>query len=394
MTRHRALAALSIIVLAAGCAGQPALTSPTASPGAASGNAPSAQPAATSSPTPSATQAEVPPGVILFHRIGPDGIERYFTINTDGTNERALYEAEGCGCAHWSADWSQVLSIGPTGHGTWSLMTIKPDGSDKVVIDPPIETLNLFVGASTADGRLLAFQGMDETTPANTGLWISSPDLSDARQVMPFAAGMLAVEPFGVTPDGSKIVFFAETGSDGGVTHAGDLYVVGADGSSLRRVNPAGTRTGYVGMPVISLSPDGRQAAFGVSNAVWVVDLEGGEARAITPQTGFVWAVSWSPTGEWITYTRFHGRTSVIGLVRLDGTDDHEISALDEEDEANAAVWSPDGEYLLVPRDSDGTIDGPRDLWIMNTDGTWIGRVTHEPSDYGTYTWAPPSAGS
>jgi TolB protein len=128
-----------------------------------------------------------------------------------------------------------------------------------------------------------------------------------------------------------------------------------------------------------------------VDDAVWVVDLDGGEARQITPRTGFVWAVSWSPTGEWITYTRFHGRTSVVALVRPDGTDDHEITANDETDEANAAVWSPDGEYLLAPRDSDKTNDGPRDLWIMDLEGRWIGQVTHEPSNYATYSWAPAS---
>lgn len=339
--------------------------------------------------TTTAIQAEVPPGLILFHRLGSDGVERYFTIKTDDTDERALFEREGCGCAHWSADWMQILSIGPTGRDTWSLLTMNPDGSDQVVIDPPIGTLNLFVGASSADGRHIAFQGMDETNPANSGLWLAAPDLTDARLVMALAEGMLAVEPFGVAPDGSRLVFFAETGPDGGITHAGDLYVVNADGSGLRQLNPPGTRTGYLGMPVISLSPDGRQAAFGVDDAVWVVDLDRGEARQITPRTGFVWAVSWSPTGEWITYTRFDGRTSVVALVRPDGTDDHEISANDETDEANAAVWSPDGKHLLVPRDSDKTIDGPRDIWIMGLDGTWIRQVTHEPSIYGTYKWAP-----
>jgi TolB protein len=183
-------------------------------------------------------------------------------------------------------------------------------------------------------------------------------------------------------------VFLVETGSHGGATHAGDLYVINADGSGLRQLNPSKTKLENVGMPVASLSPDGRQAAFGVDDAVWVVDLEGGDARAITPATGYAWAVSWSPTGEWLTYTRFHGHTIAVALIRPDGTDDHEISELDETDEANAAVWSPDGKYLLVTRDSDKTLDGPKDLWIMDLEDRWIGQVTHDPSNYGTYSWA------
>lgn len=120
-----------------------------------------------------------------------------------------------------------------------------------------------------------------------------------------------------------------------------------------------------------------------------MIDLDTGEARQITGQTGFAWAAAWSPTGEWITYTRFHGTTPAVALVRPDGTDEHEISAFHETDEANVGVWSPDGKYLLVARDSDATVDGPRDLWIMDLEGNYIGQVTDEPSNYGTHSWAP-----
>jgi Tol biopolymer transport system component len=365
--------------------------------GGGTASAPSAVPTATvtteptTTPTATVAQADLPAGRILFHRSGSDGIEKYFTIESDGSDEQAVYEAEGCECAHWSADGTRILTIGATDHGTWSLLTMNPDGSDKVVTAPPIETLSLFVGASSADGRVIAFSGMDENDASKSGLYVAAPDLTGLRLVTPLLEGWLAVEPFSLTPDGSKIAFFVDTGRDGGITHAGDLYVINADGSGLRKLNLPGPRPGYMGMPVISLSPDGRQAAFGVDDAVWVVDLEGGDAREITPRTGFVWAVSWSPTGEWLTYTRFHGHTTAVALVRPDGTDDHEISALDETDEANAAVWSPDGQYLLVPRDSDKTVDGPTDLWIMDLEGRWIGRVTNEPSNYGTYSWAPAS---
>ncbi len=365
--------------------------------GGGTASAPSAVPTATvtteptTTPTATVDQADLPAGRILFHRSGSDGIERYFTIRTDGTDETAIYEAQGCSCAHLSADGAQVLSIGATGHGTYSLMTLNLDGSDKVVIDPPIATLNLFIGATSSDGRVFAFEAVDETTPANTGLWVASPTLLDARQVTPLLKGWNGAGPLGVTPDGSKILFFVDTGSIGGVTHAGDLYLINADGSGLRQLNPNGTKLEDVGMPVARLSRDGRQAAFAVDDAVWVIDLEGGEATAITPRTGYAWAVSWSPTADWLTYTRFHGRTTAVALVRPDGTDDHEITALIETDEANAAVWSPDGKYLLVPRDSDKTVDGPKDLWIMDLEGRWIGQVTHEPSNYGTYSWAPAS---
>ena len=68
-----------------------------------------------------------------------------------------------------------------------------------------------------------------------------------------------------------------------------------------------------------------------------------------------------------------------------DGTDDHEIAANDATDETAVPMWSPDGKHLLVRRGSDTNSD----LWIMDLDGTYIGQVTHEPSDYSVFSWAP-----
>jgi Tol biopolymer transport system component len=369
-----------------GCTGggTTASVAPGESPGSAT---PEGSPGALGSAaaTATATLSALPTGRILFHRVGSDGVEHYFTIKTDGTDEQALFTAEGCGCAHWSADGTQVFTLSNTGHGTFSFTTIRPDGTNRVVLNNPINTLNLAPGASSADGRRIAFAGWDETDPSHNGLYIASPDLTDLRLVMRLPKGMLAVEPFGVTREGSKIAFFGETGPDGDITHAGDVYVVNSDGSGLRKLNPQGTKIGSLGMPTVSLSPDGRRAAFGVDDAVFVIDLDSGEVRQITDRSGFVWAVSWSPTGEWIAYTRQHGTTSVISLVRPDGTDQKEISAKDGSDETAGGAWSPKGDALLVRR---GT-DARHDLWIMDLDGKFIAQVTHEPSSYGTYSWAP-----
>jgi Tol biopolymer transport system component len=386
----RGTLALLMSLSIAACQGSGAVQ-PTPPSGMVAASAPTATSEPTATPDIAPNPADIPTGRILFQRTRRDGVERYFTINTDGTNETAVYEREGCSCAHLSADGTRIHTIGETGHGTWSLETMNLDGTDQIVTDPPIETLNLFIGATSSDGRVLAFEGLDETVRANSGLWIASPTVTDAMQVSPLLDGWNGAAPLGVTPDGSKIVFFVDTGSVGAVTHAGDLYVINADGSGLRQLNPNGTKLEDVGMPVATLSPDGRQAAFGVDNAVWVVDLEGGDAKAITPQLGYAWAVQWSPTGEQLTYTRWHDHTTAVALVRPDGSDDHEITAPVETDEANAAVWSPDGKYLLAIRDSDKNVDGRHDLWILDLEGTWVTQVTHEPSNYSAYHWAPDS---
>ena len=155
----------------------------------------------------------MPAGRILFHRVGSDGVEHYFTVNTDGTAEQALF--------------TRKVVAARIGRRTEA----RPDAGRHrarhlLIHDVPsrwnrpsgprnsIETLNLAPGATSADGRWVAFNGWDETDPSNTGLYRASPDLANLRQVLPLPEGALAVEPFGITPDGSQIVFFADTGPE------------------------------------------------------------------------------------------------------------------------------------------------------------------------------------
>ena len=380
------LVTLSAVVtmFIAGCVG--AGTIPTA----ASGSSPNATPSASSrsapASSPTATAVAVLAGHILFERQEADGLEHWYTVDTDGTNERPLFTTDGCICTRWSTDGRQIWTMGATGHGTWSFTTMRPDGSGRVVITPPIKTLNLGPAMPSADGRWIAFDGWDDKVPSRNGLYVGSSDLADLRLVTPLPKGTTHVDPFGVTPDGSHVLFLAERANE--PHEAGDLYVVHSGRGGLRKLNPPDTTLNLRAMPA-GLSPDGRQVAFGVDDVVFIADIDGGEARPITTRGGFVWAVSWSPTGEWIAYTRQYGTTSVISLVRPDGADQMEISPNDEADESAAGAWSPDGTYLLVQRDSDTTLDGPRDLWIMDLEGRYIGQVTHEPSSYGTYSWAP-----
>ena len=379
MARRRILLAL-IAALSCACGGTVGTPTLEVSP-----TGPSAAPvtplAMTAAPP---SQVAVPAGRILAFRIGTDGLEHYFTVKTDGTDERALFSADGCGCARFSPDGTRIVTMGATDHGTWSLMTLRPDGSDRVVVDPPIETLTLAQPVSNNAFSRLAFSAWDDSDHSRDGLYIASPDLQDLKQVLPLDSGMIGMEPFGVTPDGSKVLFFMEMGPDEDFTHAGDLYVVESNGEGLRQLNPLNTSVGFMDVPTGALSPDGHQVAFAKGDDVWVGDVDGGP-QPITSLQGFAWAVSWSPTGEWIAYTRQHGGTSVIALVRPDGSNPHEISAIDPTDEAAAPVWSPDGQHLLVRRGTDDV----HDLWIMDLEGTFIAPITHQPGRYGNYSWAP-----
>ena len=100
----------------AACQGSGVVQSTPPSSGVAS-TAPTATSEPTATPEITTDPADIPAGRILFHRTGPDEVERYFTISTDGTDETAVYEAEGCSCAHLSADGSRSSRSEPPGTG-------------------------------------------------------------------------------------------------------------------------------------------------------------------------------------------------------------------------------------------------------------------------------------
>ena len=379
MSRHLGRNLIFMAVLISGCTGTLAPSTP-ATTAPAGTTLPATSPAATSAP-PTATAAQVPGGRLLFHRLGADEVEDYFTIDTDGTDEQALFTLQGCGCARLSPDGSRVWTMGETEHGTYSFTTMRLDGSEREVVAAPSKTLNLGPAATSPDGDWLAFDGWDDTDPSRNGLYLGSPDLTNLRLVMAVPEGSIRFEPFAVTPDGSRVLFFLEAGARGGFTHAGGVHLINPDGTGLRQLNPSGTWHGWTGDYAGTLSPDGRHVAFATDRGVFVTDLDGGESELVGDWSGFASDVSWSPSGDWIGYTRHEGQLAVLSLVRPDGSEEREFPV----GVGTRGVWSPDGKHLLVRRGSEGR----QDLWIVDLDGNLIGQVTHQPATYQGYWWAP-----
>ena len=333
--------------------------------------------------------AGVPSGTIAFNRIGDDGVEHYFAIQSDGVGEHSLFSEDGCACLVLSPAGGEVWASSMTEAGMMAFTTMRADGSDRQVHEPSIATLNLVPGAGTADGQLIAFVGWDDADPSNSGLWIGAPDLTGLRQVMPLPDGVSEILPLGVTPDGARIVFFGQQGPQDFVTHAGALFVVNGDGTGLKQLSPEGVHVATVrGLPA-SLSPDGTRVAFAAFeghpdqglNAVYVVPVDGGQEaeRLIEPVDG-IWAVAWSPVGDVIAYSQWGSETRV-SVVNADGTG--QVDLTEPGEDVGVGVWSPEGDALLLRR---GTQEAG-DLWVIGADGTGEWQVTDEPAEYGMYAW-------
>jgi Tol biopolymer transport system component len=198
----------------------------------------------------------------------------------------------------------------------------------------------------------------------------------------------LALSSLSWPGDGSAVVFAGLSGNPRDARF--DLYLVGADGSGLRRI--PGTRDGLD--PV--LSPDARTLAFvrihrrqptgrkpHVSLSTWLVDLTTGAVSRLGPAARPEIPSSFSPDGATLAVTRpvgDHGSDAVA----IDLATGHD-SVLAR----NAAdpVYSPDGSkiaFLRGPwhtfRDKGRTtVERLTDMYAVNVDGSGLTRLTKTP---------------
>jgi len=97
-------------------------------------------------------------------------------------------------------------------------------------------------------------------------------------------------------------------------------------------------------------------------------------------------AVEWSPDGQWVVFGEVDGTAPRLWIAHPNGTDTRQLLGPDAHLQGCCgATWSPDSTRLLFQR---GT-GLERDLWTMDLQGNPVDRITHEPSIYLWFDWAP-----
>lgn len=151
-----------------------------------------------------------------------------------------------------------------------------------------------------------------------------------------------------LSPDGKTLAFDL----------LGDLYVLPIEGGEAKRV-AAGTA--WQMQP--RFSPDGKQIAFtsdenGGDN-LWVMDADGSNARAVTKETfRLVNSPVWAPDGDWIAVRKhFTQRRSLgageIWLYHKSGGEGVALTTKkSEQKDLGEPAFSPDGRYLYYSYDA------------------------------------------
>jgi hypothetical protein len=339
-------------------------------------------------------------GTILFTwAVDGDSTETPYTIFPDGTNLNQLDVRDGC-CATLSPDGSRftVFATAPDGVLVTTAI-VGMDGSSFDLIPLPAGTRNMGASAWDTDQELL-LQVWDDTDHSKDGVYIADPAHLEAARRLTSGND----EAITASRDGAHIAFVrAPSDSD-----LGDLYVINADGTGERRVNPDGTQVhGGIGWgPKITWSPDGSQLVFAAIDAdgcncdLWSVDANSGDAVKLLSTPGWITDVQFSPDGKLLATDAapVSGGDNQILVLDPDGTN---VRILTPQPGVSSwsARWSPDGTRLVYQAMSGisswSTADNSQsDLWSVGLDGAAPVRLTHRPGHIdwlGWSKWTPPT---
>lgn len=228
-----------------------------------------------------------------------------------------------------------------------------------------------------------------------------------------------------LSPDGSRIAYAVATAHDSETENGyrSAIWLAATDGSAPPRRLTFGPKRDTAP----SWSPDGRTLAF-VSDRdgkaqIFLLDLDGGEARKLTDAAEGAGEPRWSPDGAHILYSAkvrqgeqqepkapqgykpprvfttlkhkfdgegyFDDRRRHLFVVPVAGGEARQLTSGDWN--ASGPAWSPDGSAVAycANQDEDRDTSEVNDLWVVTLDGGVARKVTSGKGPVSLPSWSP-----
>jgi Tol biopolymer transport system component len=154
----------------------------------------------------------------------------------------------------------------------------------------------------------------------------------------------------GWSPNGSKIAFASDRHNG---AERQEIYVMDADGSSVRRVSTLPANAEFDTAP--RFSPNGRRLVFTRyitdlgRSALFTVRVDGGRLKQLTPWGNGAGDADWSPSGKKLVFEAYPSPKSYgeVYTVQADGEHLKNITDNGRSGGSSDPVWSPNGYKIL-----------------------------------------------
>jgi Tol biopolymer transport system component len=179
-----------------------------------------------------------------------------------------------------------------------------------------------------------------------------------------------------VSPDGRQVVFDL----------LGDLYLLPIEGGQARRLTSG---MAYDAQP--RFSPDGKKVLFlsdrsGGDN-LWTIDVASGDTTQVTRGNGNAWmSPEWTPDGKFIVASKGESRLGVVKLWigHIDGGTGQQLHRMPQNLKSVGAAVSPDGRYIWYARRLNSWDYNARlpqyQIWVYDRETGWqVAGVRHSP---------------
>jgi tricorn protease-like protein len=132
----------------------------------------------------------------------------------------------------------------------------------------------------------------------------------------------------------------------------------------------------------LDVSPDGTEIAFDMLGDIYVIPIDGGEARQLTE--GMAWNMQprYSPDGRWIAFTSDRAGGDNIWVMDRDGSNPRQVTN-ESFRLLNGPAWTPDSEYIVARKHFTSARSlGAGEMWLYHRDGGTSGlQLTERPND-------------